>query len=327
LVTSSTGAAIRDALHVIQRRHAGLEIVLASCRVQGQGAAQEIACAIALLNDFSAGALPVRGLKPRPQPLDLILITRGGGSLEDLWAFNEEVVARAVHASVLPVISAIGHEIDFTICDFVADFRAATPSAAAELVTDGVYSSREFLAQSSTLLLARAQRQLTWRREEVLYALGRLERMHPRHWIREQWQILDDLQIRLARCARKGWREKEAQFEKWNARLTRVGPRALLRRGEADLQQLERRLRRATTEQLRRRTENLKMFEGRLALLLPSNVLQRGYSITTEASTGRIIRSSTEAQDGALLITRLKDGSVSSRVELTPRPARSRKKA
>src|SRR5438477_3631776 len=117
LVTSPTGAAIRDVLHVIERRQPALELILASCRVQGAGAGQEIASAIRLLNQWSAST--------QGQPLDLILLTRGGGSLEDLWAFNEEVVARAIFHSIVPVVSAVGHEIDFTISDFVADVRVA----------------------------------------------------------------------------------------------------------------------------------------------------------------------------------------------------------
>src|SRR6266571_301890 len=139
LVTSPTGAAIRDVLHVIERRQPGLEIVLAPCRVQGQGAAEEIAAAIRLLNDWSAAAAPALpgGLAASQRKLDLILVTRGGGSLEDLWAFNEEPVARAIFESTTPVISAVGHEIDFTISDFVADARGATPSAAAEIITEG----------------------------------------------------------------------------------------------------------------------------------------------------------------------------------------------
>ena len=152
LVTSPTGAAIRDVLHVVQRRNPGLEIILAPCRVQGEGAAEEIAAAIRLLNEFNVG-LRASGLKRRiqgwkPVPtLDLILVTRGGGSLEDLWAFNEEVVARAIFESAIPVVSAVGHEIDFTISDFVADVRAATPSAAAEIITEGVFASRQFVAE------------------------------------------------------------------------------------------------------------------------------------------------------------------------------------
>src|SRR6266481_5201124 len=138
LVTSPTGAALRDVFHVVERRNPALKIILAPCRVQGEGAAAEIAAAIGLLNQF--GASQLESGEPR-LGMDLILVTRGGGGLEDLWAFNEEVVARAIFESKLPVVSAVGHEIDFTISDFVADVRAATPSAAAEIITEGVFSS------------------------------------------------------------------------------------------------------------------------------------------------------------------------------------------
>src|SRR5450759_3248812 len=142
LVTSPTGAAIRDVLHVVQRRNPGLEIILVPCRVQGEGAAEEIAAAIRLLNEFNSTQLAIGD---RQSAMDLILVTRGGGSLEDLWAFNEEVVARAIFESALPVVSQVGHEIDFTISDFVADMRAATPSAGAEIITEGVFASRQFV--------------------------------------------------------------------------------------------------------------------------------------------------------------------------------------
>ena len=147
LVTSPTGAAIRDVLHVIQRRNPGLEIIFVPCRVQGEGAAAEVAAAIRLLNEFNSA------LRTPHSALDLILLTRGGGSLEDLWAFNEEIVARAIFESALPVVSAVGHEIDFTISDFVADVRAATPSAAAE--------GAELLAAAG---FSRGPRQMTYRK-------------------------------------------------------------------------------------------------------------------------------------------------------------------
>ena len=146
LVTSPTGAAIRDVLHVVERRNPSLEIILAPCRVQGEGAAMEIAQAIRLLNEFDAAQ---SAIGDRRLAIDLILVTRGGGSLEDLWAFNEEVVARAIFESALPVVSAVGHEIDFTISDFVADLRAATPSAAAEIITEGVFASCQFVSEAA----------------------------------------------------------------------------------------------------------------------------------------------------------------------------------
>src|SRR5213593_172567 len=170
LVTSPTGAAIRDVLHVIQRRNAGLEIIFIPCRVQGEGAAEEIAASIRLLNEFASveslkGVIveSVNGSTVQwfngSTNLDLIVLTRGGGSLEDLWAFNEEIVARAIFESAVPVVSAVGHEIDFTISDFVADVRAATPSAAAEIITEGVFASRQFVAEATGWM---AQRLRQW---------------------------------------------------------------------------------------------------------------------------------------------------------------------
>src|SRR5215468_5248076 len=153
LVTSPTGAAIRDILNVVERRNRSLEILLAPCKVQGAGAAEEIAAAIRLLNEYQ---LRSRG----GSELDLILVARGGGSLEDLWAFNEEIVARAIFDSALPVVSAVGHEIDFTICDFVADLRAATPSAAVEIITEGVFSKCAFFAAAASRMSQLAAQQL-----------------------------------------------------------------------------------------------------------------------------------------------------------------------
>ncbi len=191
LVTSPTGAAIRDVLHVIERRNPSLQIILAPCRVQGEGAGAEIARAIRLLNEFHSrtgeaktpnsklqtpnSKIGDQGLltaAERSKPsavtgLDLILVTRGGGSLEDLWAFNEEVVARAIFESQLPVVSAVGHEIDFTIGDFVADVRAATPSAAAEIITEGVFSSCQFVADAADRMRQLAQQQIADKRYVV----------------------------------------------------------------------------------------------------------------------------------------------------------------
>src|SRR6266404_8733169 len=157
LVTSPTGAALRDVFHVVERRNPALKIILAPCRVQGEGAAAEIAAAIGLLNEFSASQL--ESGEPR-LGMDLILVTRGGGSVEDLWAFNEEVLARAIFDSALPVVSAVGHEIDFTISDFVADLRAATPSVAAEIITEGIFSCAEFLGGAGGRIKQMALQQL-----------------------------------------------------------------------------------------------------------------------------------------------------------------------
>ena len=287
LVTSPTGAAIKDVLHVVQRRNPGLEIILAPCRVQGQGAAEEIASAIGLLNEHHASRIT------HHDQLDLILITRGGGSLEDLWAFNEEVVARAIAASVVPVVSAVGHEIDFTIADFVADVRAATPSAAAEIVTEGVYSSRVFVAEAPLRLRELCQRQLESRREEADYLLKRLGRLHPRRRLDDALQRLDDLRGGLSRGAEQGVRQARMNWQQLALRLNQVRPANRLKELKSDLSRAE----------------------SRLRLLGPEQVLSRGYSITMDATSGKILREAGQVKPGQRLKTRLKTGEVSSVVE------------
>jgi len=240
LVTSPTGAALRDVLHVIRRRNPGLEIILAPCRVQGDGAAAEIAAAIVLLNKWAA-----RGSRTRPLQhpvLDLILLTRGGGSLEDLWAFNEEVVARAIFESALPVVSAVGHEIDFTISDFVADVRAATPSAAAEIITEDVFASGQFLAGAAEWMARRARKRLEHEQADLDTLLGRLARAHPLRLLNEKLQRLDDLRTSLLRSMKYRWRACHAAWQTAHQRLRRFHWRRRLDRCAENLNALARQL-------------------------------------------------------------------------------------
>jgi len=287
LVTSPTGAAVRDVLHVVARRNPGLEIVLVPCRVQGDGAAAEIAEAIQWLNEFNAS--PSAG----PRPLDLILLTRGGGSLEDLWAFNEEVVARAIFESALPVVSAIGHEIDFTISDFVADFRAATPSAVAEIITEGVFASREWVADAPTWLHARVHRRLDDAVEDLARHHARLTRLHPRRRLNDTLQRLDDLQASLLRCMKTAARERATALQHLGGRYLRVRPSQILKQ----------------------RQDKLCQVTHHLNLLGPAQVLARGYSITSDAATGKIVRQAQTTRAGQVLRTKLSSGEVVSRVE------------
>ena len=276
LVTSPTGAAIRDVLHVVQRRNPGLEIILAPCRVQGEGAAEEIAAAIRLLNEFSVAAVydrrsmgeeeMRRSQTAATKELDLILVTRGGGSLEDLWAFNEEVVARAIFESAIPVVSAVGHEIDFTISDFVADVRAATPSAAAEIITEGVFASRQLVTDLTQ----------------------RMARAHPRRRMNELLQQLDDLQAGLLRCTRQGTKERQVAWRNLATRLLRVRPAQLLKQRRESLVVGRRRLRELAHVGLRNGRNRFEAADARLRLLGPEQVLARGYSITMDAETGRL---------------------------------------
>ena len=312
LVTSPTGAAIRDVLHVVGRRNPALEIILAPCRVQGEGAAEEIAAAIRLLNEFSAAQA---GTGSRGFPLDLILVTRGGGSLEDLWAFNEEVVARAVFESVLPLVSAVGHEIDFTISDFVADVRAATPSAAAEIITEGVFSSCQFLSEAAQRIRLLARQQMDDKRYELAQTFQRLARVHPRRRLNDWLQRLDDAQTSLLRCAKQGARRQRLAWQALGDRLARVRPVLVLRQKREVLEQTERRLHDQVRQQLASRRSGFAALEGRLRLLGPEQVLARGYSITTDAQSGKVLREARAVKVGQRLKTRLKAGEVVSRAE------------
>ena len=333
LVTSPTGAAIRDVLHVVKRRNPALEIFLAPCRVQGEGAAGEVAAAIRLLNEFSrARETPFRdsetplGTQRLLTPivartyLDLILVTRGGGSLEDLWAFNEEIVARAIFHSALPVVSAIGHEIDFTISDFVADMRAATPSAAAEIITEGVYSSCQFLAEAGGRMRQLTRQQFADKEAALIRMAERLARRHPRRWLNEWLQRLDDLRDGLLRCVKQGLRRESLAWRNLAERLARVRPAVMLKQRREVLRQEQQRLREQTHHRLRSLSDRLESVQARLRLLGPEQVLARGYSITMDAKTGRVLRQAQEVKPGQRLKTRLKVGEIHSITESTQNP-------
>ncbi len=313
LVTSPSGAAIRDVLHAVSRRNPALEIVLAPCRVQGEGAAAEIAAAIRLLNEFNLRCSR-GGTSPAKSFLDLILITRGGGSIEDLWAFNEELVARAVFESALPVISAVGHEIDVTISDFVADMRAATPTAAGEIITEGVFSSRQFLSGAASRMRQLAGRSLENRRFLLTQLAQRLARVHPRRRLNDWLQLLDDLQTSLLRCVKQGARRQTVAWQGLANRLARVRPQLVLRAKREAFCQAEQRLRQETGRHMASWRNRVDVLQARLRLLGPQQVLSRGYSITTDAETGEILSEAKEIRNGQLLRTRLKAGEVLSKV-------------
>ncbi len=277
VVTSSTGAAIRDILNVLSRRFGNLHVVLAPVRVQGDGAAADIAAAIEELN--------------RRGGFDVLIVGRGGGSLEDLWPFNEEIVARAIAASSVPVISAVGHEIDFTISDFVADFRAPTPSAAAELVV-GRKEDFEAGLESCVRNLRRAlQQRLLEIRNRVAAAAGNRVFLEPGHLVRRTVERILRMQVQLEHGTRNAVRE----------RMQRVDDLA---------QQLEALVR----ERLHEWEIRAGQLEARLAGMNPLAVLNRGYSITMRMN-GEILTRSDQARTGERLLTRLSVGEVESEVK------------
>ena len=277
IVTSPSGAAIRDMLRVIGRRFAGLSIVLAPARVQGEGAAEEIAQGVRDLNALD--------------DIDVIIVGRGGGSLEDLWAFNEEVVARAIAASKVPVVSAVGHEVDFTIADFVADLRAPTPSAAAELVV------REKQAVLDTLgdLRRRLERAAT-------RPLSDLERR------------VDDTRARLGRAMTAQLKRAAYRFELATAGLKAASPYARVATGRHRLERAGARLHGGIARALDHSRHRLRNAAGRLDSLSPLAVLGRGYSLTRKP-TGEIVRSVRQVATGEPIDVLLAEGTLGCRVE------------
>ncbi len=307
VVTSSSGAAIRDFCQVLYRRFPGMRIVIAPARVQGEGAAREIAAAIDLLNMAEASGLDLH--------LDVIAIIRGGGSLEDLWAFNEEIVARAVARSRIPTISGIGHEVDFTICDFVADVRAATPSVAAEMVIrpreefiSEVLDHARALQQSARLALGELRHRLTEAREI-------LRTREPRQFIREWRQRIDEASMLLRRQAYRSISDLRQQWMMMNQRFTVSTPRLLIEKRRAVLVECVSHLKRCQTELMDCLRHRLDLGRQRLGLLSPEATLARGYSMTLDAANGRLVRSAKTTVRGQRLISRLIDGDVKTVVE------------
>jgi len=305
IVTSDTGAAIRDILHVLGRRAPWVQPVLMPVRVQGKGAEFEIARAIERMGDPEARGIP---------RCDVLIVGRGGGSIEDLWNFNEEVVARAIAACPIPVISAVGHEIDFTIADFVADLRAPTPSAAAELaVPDGdevaarLDGLRRRMARQVAQRLARAGQAVDSLKRGVFQRDG--ERL-----LREPAMRIDVLRARLDRQLRASLEQAAARLKEAVASHRAHHPaRVLERRGER-LDALARRLAKAGSDALARQDEKLRRLRGLLRALGPESAFQRGFTVTLDEH-GRLLRSAGEVKAGQRLTTRFADGEVTSVAE------------
>jgi exodeoxyribonuclease VII large subunit len=300
VVTSPTGAAIRDFLNVLHRRHGGIAVVINPVRVQGRGAAAEIARAIGEFGDPGFAG-----------PVDVIVVTRGGGSIEDLWEFNEEVVARAVAASRIPVVSAIGHEIDFTICDFAADLRAPTPSAAAEILS----ADREEVLERIGQLSGRLLQPLSFRLRTLRDGLAALPRtalfQQPVRAVREAWQTLDRSAEDLRRSAERTVEVRRRAADAYGAALAAHSPARriaeTLGRMRLSLERMESLSRRAAGD-LRSRADKASAI---LAALNPQAALERGYTIT-RSSDGRAIRSAAGLMTGDVLTTQFRDGSARS---------------
>jgi exodeoxyribonuclease VII large subunit len=311
LVTSPTGAALQDMLHVLRRRAPWVSLLIHPVRVQGQGAALEIAGAIAELNAW-AGTDRTRGDARRE--VDLIVIARGGGSMEDLFEFNEEVVARAVAASRLPVVSAVGHEIDFTIADFVADVRAPTPSAAAEIIVPDLADLQRQLAATGQVLTRRLSERVGFARERIQgFARTALTR-EPLRRLLESRQRLDHVEESLRRWVRAETGQHRRRLDELAGRLRPADLRLGWTMRSEKLQALRGQLQRGARQSGEHLRRQLQAREGLLRLLGPQGTLARGYSITLNAD-GQVIHSVTEVSSGKRLITRLQDGELSSTID------------
>lgn len=299
VITSPSGAAIRDILTVLKRRFPAIPVVIYPVAVQGEGAAREIAEAIRL-----AG---------RRKDCDVLIIGRGGGSLEDLWAFNEEVVARAIHDSVLPIVSAVGHEVDFTIADFVADVRAPTPSAAAELLSPDREALLDRLRRVEIRLVQRTRQQLRQREQQVEWLSKRLK--HPGRRLQENAQRLDELEMRLAQAWRNLSRHKRSRLETLHARLERHHPTTRLYQLQQSQRELSRRLQQAMRLHLKQLRQMLAAQAHALGTVSPLATLGRGYAIVSTEKTDKVLHQSNEVAVGDRIRARLHHGQLLCRVE------------
>ena len=303
IVTSPSGAAIRDMLNVLQRRAPALQILINPVRVQGTGAAAEIAVAIREL------ATPNEAW----EPLDLVVVTRGGGSIEDLWEFNEEIVARAIADSSVPVVSAVGHEVDFTIADFVADLRAPTPSAAAELIVPDMLdllrrvdelSAR--LARHLQTFLAHTQTRLRFLSEKTL-ARELIKRL------RDAQQTIDLVRGSFTRVMNRTVLQARTALSSRAQTLQAHSPTRELATRAGRVKEMQRRLTALPARTVYETRQRFQHTEGILRVLGPDATLRRGYSITTDRA-GQLIREMAQAKPKLRIRTRVSDGTFESEI-------------
>jgi exodeoxyribonuclease VII, large subunit len=299
IITSKTGAALQDILHILQRRDPSLKIIIYPTAVQGKDAATEIAHMIELAN--------------QRQEVDVLIVGRGGGSLEDLWCFNEEMVARAIFHSHLPVISAVGHETDVTIADFVADVRAPTPSAAAELVSRNQTELLQQLQYRRQRLEIALDRLFAEKQQKLKHLSLRLHNQHPQAQLRIQQQLITQLSHRLQQTLRHHWQKTAENLTALSIRLYKNPLPLRLQQYEQQLAQLKVRLNSHMNLTLSLQQKQLAHLCGKLDSLSPLKVLARGYSIT-QNQQNFTIRSMKDVNVGEQIKTRLPDGDIISQV-------------
>ena len=299
VVTSPTGAAVRDFIRVSRRRFENVSLSIYPVRVQGFGAAEEIVTAFSDLNRWGG--------------FDLIVLTRGGGSLEDLWTFNEESVARAIAASDIPVVSAIGHEVDFSISDYVADLRAPTPSAAAELIFREKSDLKAHLSREVRRMVVGLRQRTALARERLDHLTTKLG--DPRRTLGDKRLYLDDLTETLIDRMHRLVEERRQTLRAGQARLVPANPRLRIKADRTRLGTLSRDLQRVGQTMMLRRRELLAQLAGRLSDLSPLSVLKRGYALVRKRPMQELVRRSSQVAPGDSLLVLLEKGELGVSVE------------
>ncbi|KJG40216.1 exodeoxyribonuclease VII large subunit [Photobacterium angustum] len=297
IITSKTGAALHDILQVLQRRDPSLPIVIYPTMVQGEGSAISIAQAIGRAN--------------ARQECDVLIVGRGGGSLEDLWAFNEEIVARTIAASQIPIVSAVGHEVDVTIADFVADVRAPTPSAAAELISRDMTHQTQLLDRKKQQLRHAIRSYLSQSLRQATQLQHRLERQHPQLRLNQQQQHLDEISQRLVQAMQKKIQKHQQHIDSNNYKISLYSPATLVSNAQRNLERSERRLYDALDRKLLNAKHKLAVAAEKLETVSPLATLARGYSITRNEQ-GDVIRNISQVKHGDKIITTVTDGDIHS---------------
>ena len=302
IVTSPSGAAVRDVLKILRRRFPSVPAMIYPVPVQGEGAAAQIAEAIALAN--------------RRADCDVLIVTRGGGSLEDLWAFNEEPVARAIFDSAIPVISAVGHEVDVTISDLVADMRAPTPSGAAEIVVPDQHAWLGQLGQNMKRLASLAARQQQRLAEKLGFLAGRLARQDPRQRLAQDGQRLDEMELRARRAMNAKTSGGRRELAALMARLSAASPARQLQRQLLRKDDLNRRLVRAASQLIEGRSQRLSSLARELHAISPLATLGRGYALVYDAR-GKLVMDPATVGPGEPIKARVANGLIHAQVTKT----------
>lgn len=313
VITSKTGAALHDILHVLKRRDPSLPVVIYPTAVQGEDAPGQIVRAIALANSR--------------QECDVLIVGRGGGSLEDLWSFNDERVARAIFASQIPIVSAVGHETDVTIADFVADLRAPTPSAAAEMVSRNQLELLRQLQSGQQRLEMAMDYYLANRTRRFTQLEHRLQQQHPQLRLARQQTVLERLRQRMTYAMDNQLKRSGQRQQRMTQRLNQHSPQPRIHRAQNRVQQLEYRLAQLMSARLSATRERFGNTVTHLEAVSPLSTLARGYSVTT-ATDGNVLKQTKQVKAGDMLTTRLADGWVESEVKgvTVAKKTRTRKK-